>query len=730
MKISLMKLAVAWRRFRRDGQGGRGSHGRTAKAARERSLMLHRLALERLMQRANPFSPWGERANWLIDVADWLRRGLDAEMRADASAPDPAASLRARQRRVAFLLDWLDSHRDLRRVVRTTVQKTLREAIGPELFCETGLPQEPGMFRAFGERMRKILLPDSSLRPDMSALFTAMFPRPDDAGWLTALDQRTLHRLMRLCADDGIAHGYRKQLDEALVYLASMVAAVGIGPEFRQRLDPGMALQATPFMSLRREIEKYVLMPLGDGATLRSVRMLVAVCQAQTDRIYAHLDEHGVSMGLVYRVERMRAQLQRMGRLIDARAAPLEQPGSAGIQALLSDIAQAHHAHALSRGVVRRSFALLARKIVERHAARDERHAAHDRAQYAGMFSAGWRGGLLLAIAVLGKQAWNGGARFFDGTLAAAGFSLSFGMIWAAGGLLAGQQPAVTTPVLAAHLRALDNMAAMRRLLAECAAILRGHAAAMLGNLLGVVLAALVLAGGLWLAASRVMLPPATAQAALADMAQVGPTLVFGAATGVMLWFAGILGGFADNWFALRRMKDALAHHRHLVRLLGAPRAQRWAERLERHAASGAGMVSLALMFGLVPALAGFFGLRFEIRHAALVAGRLASAAASLGPDVFHEADFWLAVVNVLLAGALNVGVALTCALVLAMHARGLPMRARRMVFAALVRRVAFAGSTYLPPPREKAPIPQPQVPPPGAVPPDDENARRRAGTR
>jgi site-specific recombinase len=702
MKFSLLKLAVVWRRVRR-AENERLEPG-------ERDLR----QLERLMRRANPFSSWGERANWLIDVADWLRRGLRGG-RDDAW-------LRARQRRIRFLLDWLDTHRDERRVVRATVQKTLREAIGPELFCDTGLPQETGMFRAFGERVRKVMLPDSSLRPDMSALFIAMFPSAADADWLVALDHRTVQRLMRLGADDGIVHGYRKQVDEALVYLASMVVSAGISPDFRQRLEPGMPLQATPFMSLRREIEKYVLLPVGDDAALRSVRMLIAVCQAQTDRIYAHLDEYGVSLGLVNRVERMRAQLNRMSRLIDLRSASAEQPGTTGIQALLIDLAQAHHARALSRGVVSRSFALLARKMVERHAVRAEPYAAHERAEYAGLFRSAWRGGVLAAVAALGRQAWHGGARFFDGTLAAAGFAVNFAAISAAGGVLAGQLPAVATPALAGHLRSLDTIAAMRRLLAECAAILRGQAAAVAGNLAGVVPVVLVIAALMPWLAGHSMLTPAEAHDTLVRLGAMGGNLIYASATGVMLWFSGILGGFADNWFALRKLKDALAHHRHLVRVFGAPRAQRWASVLERHAAAWAAMLSLALMFGITPVVARFFGVPFDVRHITLAAGELASAAGSIGWQAALLPDFWLACVNVLLAGALNVGVALLCALLLAMHAREVPVRLRRVVFAALVRRVLFSPRTYLLPGKTQA---LRRKPAPAVAPPEQEDNRK-----
>ena len=84
------------------------------------------------------------------------------------------------------LLDWLDANRDSRRVVQTTLQKTLREAAGAELIFTTGLPREPGFFGEMSEKFLKLLLPKAPAQLDLSALFVAMFSEQADADWLLA----------------------------------------------------------------------------------------------------------------------------------------------------------------------------------------------------------------------------------------------------------------------------------------------------------------------------------------------------------------------------------------------------------------------------------------------------------------------------------------------------------------------------------------------------------------
>ncbi|WP_211441678.1 site-specific recombinase [Collimonas humicola] len=687
MKFLLLRLRVMWRRFR---------HGEQRQADNRH----YTRQVDALMRRANPFSAWQERADWIIDVVHWLRHVPRVSML------DEDGRVRFRQERLHFLLRWLDSNRDLRRVVQATLQKTLREAAGPELFCATGLPHEPAFFSELSEHIVKLALPKPPFEADLSALFTVLFPTPEDAGWLLALDRHSVAQLWKLMADDGIAHNYQQQIDEALIYLATMVLADGISKAFRQKLDPKMPLQATPFMVLRRELETYLYVNPRDEAALRSVRMLIAVCQAQTDRIYAHLDEHGVSVSLVYRVERMRAQLTRMALLTDLRSVIYSNgnggrqdgQGAGQVQALLGDLIAAHHQRSSVRGLIQRSFSLLARKMVERNADHGERYIARDSKEYRAMLKAAGRGGVITAFTVLGKSMVTalGAARFFEGIFASLNYAVSFMAISAVGGVLATKQPAVTAPVLASKMGQLDTVEGLRALLTEIAQLLRSQAAAVFGNLIGVIPAMLLMSGLILLATDAPMMTAEHARASLHSLSVIGPTPLFAAFTGILLWLSSLASGFADNWFALRRLREALAHQRRLVYVLGAMRAERWADWLDRNVAQIAGNVSLGLLLGMTPVLAQFFGLPLDVRHVTLATGSLTAAAGSLGWEVLAAPQFWLAVAGIASIGVLNVGVSFACALTLALRARDVPARIRRLVFRAVLRRFSASPRSFL----------------------------------
>ncbi|MDB5796251.1 MAG: preprotein translocase subunit TatB [Paucimonas sp.] len=636
----------------------------------------------------------------MVEVAAWLR----------AEAPvwsEQAGGLVCAHERTRLLLTWLQKERETRRVVQATIQKTLREAIGPELFCGAGLPDRPGLVRASLRRAGRMLLPMALVPGDLAALLQALFPEAKDERWLRSLDDVTRARLWKLVADDGIAHALQQQIDEALHFLVNAALATGARPEVRQRLGVRVPLRATPFMALRRELEKLLALPGADEGALRSVRMLLAVCQAQTDKVYQHLDEHGVSVSLVAEIERLRAQLTRIARLLDLRGAIADDEAGHALQLFLADSVRDHHRSAAG-SMIGRSFSLLARKVVERNDVQSEHYLARDRQQYRIVLKAGCVGGVIVALTVLGMIAIDRAAMagFFEGAAYAALFGASLLSIAALGGTLAARQSPVVAPVLAARMGALDTVDGLRGLLKDSASLLRAQVAATAGNLATAVPVILVMAVAVQSLGGIGLLPAADARYAIQSLSLAGPTPVLAIVTGLMCWLASLAAGLADNWFALHRLREAIAHHPGLRLLFGAVRSARFAAWCARHVAAIAGSLVLALLLGTLPALGDFLGFPIDLRLGVLSAGLLAAALASADGAVWQEAAVLLALAGVASACVLNVMTAYLCSLALAMHARHVEGRARGMVLRSLLRRLRAAPGQFLLPPRRTAPTP------------------------
>ena len=86
------------------------------------------------------------------------------------------------------------------------------------------------------------------------------------------------------------------------------------------------------------------------------------------------------------------------------------------------------------------------------------------------------------------------------------------------------------------------------------------------------------------------------------------------------------------------------------------------------------------------------------MRHVTLSAGQIAAALGTLGVSVLHEPAFWWCVAAVPLTGMLNVLVSFTLAFRLALRSRGLQVRDRGRLYAALRRRLRVAPGSFVRP--------------------------------
>jgi site-specific recombinase len=305
-------------------------------------------------------------------------------------------------------------------------------------------------------------------------------------------------------------------------------------------------------------------------------------------------------------------------------------------------------------------------------------------------------------------------------------YVVAFFAIAALGGALAAKQPAVTAPALASKMAALQTADGLRTLLLEIRHLLRAQAAAVFGNLITVAPTMAAVAVAIFVLSGAPMVRADNAHANLKALSVLGPTPLYAALTGVLLWMSSLCAGFADNWFALRRLREGLAHHRRLVHALGAARTERWSKWLENHVAGITGNISLGILLGMTPVVAQFFGLPVDVRHVTLSAGVLTASAGGLGWSVLASAEFWLALGGVVLIGVMNVGVAFACALTLALRARDVPKRVRRIVFRAVLTRFAAAPRAFLLPEKQGATIVA--MPSANTAAPREEKKRSKSG--
>ena len=637
------------------------------------------LDLQGLLARLDPTADVAQRHIWLIDVFDWLR--------GDRASPQAAVG------RVSLLLDAVEARPELRERLRAWWRAFTQAVDLTTLLADYGFAPRTAFVSELTERLRRKILPGTPETTDASDLFRMVLPGAFDAGWIALLDDTQLARIGTLLADAALddidgAPRWRHTVMDAVTYCSSQVVAAGFSPELRLRMSA--ASESRAFHALMSDLdalrEQMFRAPRDEDAlqaAFVAFRDRLDACRASASSVYTHLEDNGISVGLVFRLRQLRERVLRIRELLDCLISPAPAPS---VARLVGRLVLAGGERNSIRALIASNSSMLAAKVTERSAETGEHYITRDRASYLQMVRKAAGGGALTALTVLLKFGiyslalsafWSG---FWSGLMYAA----SFVAIQLLHLTLATKQPAMTAPAMAARLRDIKTDAAVADFVDEVANLVRSQVAAVLGNVGSVVPAMLALALLVQFALGRPLLDVAHAAATLQSLSLAGPTALFAAMTGVLLFAASIVAGWTENAFVLHRLDSAMRYNPRIGAFLGAARARRWATFMRTNISGFASNISLGLMLGLLPAFAGFFGLGLDVRHVTLSAGQIAAAAASMGMAVLQQPALWWAVAAIPVIGALNVSVSFYFAFRLALRAHSVSLGDRARIRSAI----------------------------------------------
>lgn len=645
--------------------------------------------LDRLLAGAMAAKDYPARVEWLRGALRWIEK--------DLRGPDDAEGIARAHTRLRFLLQVGERDSDGGRAVRATLDALLADLDIEHLIAVGAIPRRAGFATELYERCMAKVLPQPDFRLEPEVLATTLLGEPATAAWISRLPAEDARRLARLMMGPLTTAQLDGELGSAMLTLASEAQSVGLASEMRRRFADTSAL-TSPFGRLVAAVEAFLA--ARDDVSRAELAQTVDDCIALLATVHARHEETGVSVDLIYRGDRTRAQLQRV------RAVSRWMSGEDAHQ-VLRDVMLSVRLEARSRGVVallRENLGLLSRRIAERNAETGEHYIALTRAQYRHMLVASAGGGALIAIAVYLKFLITAAhmAPFWEGFFASLNYAGVFVLIALAHFTVATKQPAMTAPALAAHMRELERPEDIDGLVAESAALVRSQMASVFGNLMAVAPVVLAVAALWWLVFGDGPLGEAKARAVLRDHSILGPSFIFAAYTGVLLWLSGLFAGWADNAFTVRRLHAALATNRRLVQQLGVDGARGRADWWRDNIAPLAGNIGLGVLLGLTPMVWGFFGLDLEVRHVTLSTGQLAVAAFSLGTASLTTAPFWMAVAGIALIGALNVGVSFTLAMRVAMRAVSISPANRARVYRGIRRHLLTHPGDFVWPPADR----------------------------
>jgi len=646
-------------------------------------------SLDVLVSSASPNQALEERLNWLVDLAQWIRRpGHDAETQ--------PANMSMQSGRLRRLLDMLDRNPEWKLAVAGTLRSIIRQTQAVALFSETGLPRQFGLLTEIGDRLARQFLPPHPGSAELGVLFDRLFPYPNDDVWIENLHEATLERFGQLLAHgaDPRDSGWNKlpaELEDALAYLAAQICVTGCSGGIRQRLKIQNVRELAFFKLGTALSSAYAARAKGDAAALAQAQddllFLLEACRRARTEVLAHLEKSGVSTEVVYHLAFIEASLQRFEELLLLAFDPADLlRRSAQFVALL---ARQNRAQESVINLLRQNWRLLTRKIVERSGETGEHYIARTRQEYGIMLKSAAGGGAIMAVTAWLKTILlalsNPG--LLQGVAASLNYSLGFVAIQMTGSTLATKQPANTAPALAARMHNVRQPAAIEQLVDEMVCLVRSQIASIAGNLALVTPCMLLLHFLiLGLTGHRIM-PPEKALQAMDSISILGPSVIYAAFTGVLLWASSLVAAWAGNWFACHHIGEALATDRRLIRALGTSRAARLARFWTRHIAAISGNISFGFMLGIIPEVAHFASLPLDIRHVTLSAGFLTAAVATLGFGALATNAFVLALLGLAAIGLMNLTVSFSLAMFVATRACGIQSPERNAIYTAVARR-------------------------------------------
>jgi len=649
------------------------------------------LDLRTLLSTLDPQADLAARHIWLIALFDWLR--------GDESSVDGTLA------RLQTFADAVNAQPELEARLKAWWQVLFKTVDVTTLLADFGFAPRTAFVSELAERLRRKILPGTPETMDAAELFPLVAPSRFDAQWLLAIPDAQIDQLVALLCGNVRTDTliWQHHLMDALTYCTAQIRATGFAPELRLRMDRGNDDDRAfhPLSTDLAELRQIFFDPAqGPGelkAAIAKLRTRLETCRQAVNGVYAHLRDNGISVGMVFMLRQLRERIVRVRELLDALTS--DHPARAATRLLARRVTIGQDSKSIG-ALISANSTLLSAKMAERSAETGEHYITRDREEYKQMLGKAMGGGavtalttgLKFAIVGLGLSAfWSG---FSSGLMYAACFIL----IQLLHLTLATKQPAMTAPAMAAKLKDINSSDAVSEFVNEVTHLVRSQVAAVFGNVLMVVPAVLLVNVLMVLVAGRPMISPKEAMHVLHTLTLLGPTLMWAAFTGMILFASSMIAGWFENWFVLHRLDSAIRYNPRFTRVLGTERAGRYSNFMRENVSGFASNISLGFMLGLIPAFTGFFGLELEARHVTLSAGQLAAAGAALGLDAFRQPLVWWCIAAIPLIGALNLSVSFYCAFRLALQAHNVSGIDRARISSAIWARWRSAPSSFFVP--------------------------------
>ncbi|MEO9232406.1 MAG: hypothetical protein ABI421_03645 [Polyangiaceae bacterium] len=580
-----------------------------------------------------------ERVLWLVELVAWLR---------------PAANQRG-SAKVTFLENQLTRNPERHKNVSEAMSEIVRRCGVSELLAYGGIPRDFHLGGAVKEWFLARVLPAACNTDDAEQIVALAF-KQGDVSWIA---RGGIASLLRQIVDPSLLPELRRQLVDAITNLTHQIVAQAHSPNVRSLARE----ERSPFNGLPNAIGELISDP-SQGGLVTALRGRAKQCRLLVESHRAELVHRGADLNTTFQLVRLEQQLERLVLLAEL----LHEPSDRMIGRVCTVIVKAVLHNVTGKSLFARSSDLLLQNLVETAASVGRDYLDEEKSSFLAAFGAGAGGGALMAVAtvvkylLLGKQL----TPLYEGVVFSLNYATAFCLAYLFHFTIATKLPAHTAAALAESVR---GEGAHRTRIALFLGVWRATVRLQFAGLLGNIVVAAPLSFAFDVAAKHAfghhLLPAATAEHALTSNSILGPSILFATLTGFFLWLSSLIGAAGDNWTRVIGLSDRLATNVTAMKRLGVRRARPWADAIVHRVGGLAGNISLGIMMGGIPALFAIASIPVEIRHVTVSTGAVALAfAAGAGT----RTQLILAVVGVLVIGAVNVAVSFFLALWLALR--------------------------------------------------------------
>lgn len=532
-----------------------------------------------------------KRLNWLADLLHWIMSESPLKTtELDFKSGYPQAI------RVKWLLHVLARNPGWQKKFVQVVQSIIPQTKIFDLLVLTGLQRQAGILSEVVHRIEQHIIPRAPQDENMEIFFSSTFKDENDAYSFLQIDSETFEKFISLIQGSDVDNFYlwKIDLEEAISFLSISIAAQGSDPFIRHCLG-SRTQKENAFYQLHQKISSWIRELDSEVALVKEnqVSQVLQAALAQINQVYNHMEESGVSVGMVYKLEGIDSLLKRLKLLIEVRSS-LHIPSLAVQKLMASLILESVRSKSL-KALFADNAALIAKKITENSAETGEHYIARSVKEYFGMFKSALGGGVVTAGTTVIKYLITSLplSLFAMGFLAAINYSLSFIYIQLRQYTLATKQPAMTAATLAQKIKEDTGEQDLRPLTDEILHLVRSQMVAVCGNVLAVVPVMMAFCFAYAQISGSNFLSIEKSEQIVQDFSISGPTPFYAAWTGVLLFLSSLIAGWFYHWALFNKLPQAIGRSERLVRMMGSSATRKFSLFFKKNMAGFAGNISL-----------------------------------------------------------------------------------------------------------------------------------------